>query len=69
MKAQEAIARVVALAAVGAGNEAAQVHASAIKVLGDGKGCATTARDEEHAEALLLVSAVPGWMPPGQVLF
>ena len=49
----QVVPRVVALAAVGTGNEAAEVHSLAIVILGDGKACAATARDQEHAELLL----------------
>jgi len=50
---QQAIARIVTLAAVGAGNEAADVHSAAVVIFGNGKTGAATARDEEHAETLL----------------
>ena len=54
IKLQQAIARVVALAAIGAGNKASDVHAAAVVILGNGKVRAATARDEEHAEFLLV---------------
>ena len=44
---QQPVPRIVALAAVGAGNEAADVHPLAIVVFGDGKGAPTTAGYEE----------------------
>jgi hypothetical protein len=49
-EAEQAVARVVTLATVGAGNEAAKVHSLAVEVLGYSEGPATTARDEEHAK-------------------
>jgi hypothetical protein len=49
-EAEQTVSGIVALAAVGAGDEAAKVHASAIKVPGNRETCATTARDEEHPD-------------------
>jgi len=49
---QQAIARVVTLAAVRAGNEAADMHSAAVVILGNGKRRAATAGDEEHAKVL-----------------
>ena len=46
---EQTIARVVTLAAVGARNEAADVHSSAVVIFGDGKDQAATAGDEGHA--------------------
>ena len=60
---QQAIARVVALAAVGAGNEAANVQSPTIVILSDRKTGAATARDEKHAKSCLvqlLHLSVPG---------
>ena len=48
-EAQHAIFRIVTLAAIGTGDEAANVRAPTIEVLSDGKCSATTAWDEEHA--------------------
>ena len=42
------------LAAIRTGNEAADMRALAVEVLGNGKSRAATAWDEEHA--------VPGWL-------
>ena len=53
---QQAIARVVTLAAVRAGNEAAEVHSLAVVILGNGEGGAATAGDQEHARVLLVAS-------------
>jgi hypothetical protein len=50
---QSAISRIVALAAVGAGNETADVHSLPIEIFGNCKGRATTAGDQEHAEVQL----------------
>lgn len=47
-EAEQAVFGVVTLAAGGARNEAANVHALAVKVFGNRETCATTARDEEH---------------------
>ena len=47
-EAEQTIPGIVALPTVGAGNETADVHAPAIKVVRDSETCATTARDEEH---------------------
>ncbi len=52
VKAEQAIARVVTLAAVRAGNEAPDVHSAAVVILGHGKAGAATARDQKHAKAL-----------------
>ncbi len=49
---QQAIARVVALAAPGAGNEAAEVHSPPVVILSHGKTQAAAARDEEHTKLL-----------------
>lgn len=51
-KTQQAVARVVALAAVGAGNEAAKVHTFAVEVFGYSKGRAAAAGDQKHAKRL-----------------
>ena len=48
-KMQQAVARVMALAACGAGNETAEVHSPAVVFLGNGKGGAAAAGDQEHA--------------------
>ena len=53
-EAEQAVSGVVALAAVGAGDEAAKVHAFAIKVFGNCETCATTARDEEHPDGTVI---------------
>src|SRR5450755_1899119 len=58
---EQAIARVVALAAVRAGNEAANVHSPPVVIFGDGKGRAATAGDEEHAEFPLCCCLIVGW--------
>src|ERR1700687_3123234 len=50
---QQAIAGVVTLTTVGAGNEAADVHSLAVVIPGNGKAGAATARDEEHAKVFL----------------
>src|ERR1019366_6864 len=60
VESQEPIARVVTLAAVGAGNEAAEVHSTAVVILGNGKAGAATARDEEHAKVFLAFRLVLG---------
>jgi hypothetical protein len=57
---EEAIARVVPLAAVGAGNEAADVHSAAVVIFGNGKAGAATTGDEEHAEVFLVCCLVLG---------
>jgi len=49
-KTQQPIPRIMALATIRAGNEAAQVHAVAVEVFGDGKGPAATAGDQQHAK-------------------
>jgi hypothetical protein len=46
---QQPVTRVVALATVRAGNEAADVHPAAVVILGHGKTGAATAWDKEHA--------------------
>ncbi len=51
---QQAIARVVTLAAFGTGNEAADVHSPPVVILGHGKAHAATAGDEEHAKFFLV---------------
>ena len=48
---QHAIPRIMALAAIRAGDEAADVHALVIEVFPDSEGRATTARDQEKAIA------------------
>jgi hypothetical protein len=47
---QQAIARVMAFAALRAGNETANVHSAAVVILGNSKATATTARDDKHAK-------------------
>ena len=47
---KEAVFRVMAFAAAGAGHVAAPGRAFAIVVFGHGEGCAATAWDQEHAE-------------------
>src|SRR5450755_1295567 len=49
---QESIARVVALAAFGAGDKAAEVHSLAVIIFGNGNARAATARDQEHTKFL-----------------
>ena len=51
---KQAAARIVALATIRAGDEAADVHASAVEIFRNSKCRATTARDQEHA--------IPGWL-------
>jgi hypothetical protein len=60
---KQAIARIVPLAALGAGNEAAQVHSLAIIVLGNSEAQAATAGDQEHAEILALRGIRDGRLP------
>jgi len=62
---QQAIARVVALAAVGAENKTAQMHSLAIIILGNGKGCAAAARYEEHAIARWFIGIHQSRIVPG----
>jgi len=50
VESQQPITRVVTPAAVGAGNEAADVHSPAVVILGNGKAGAATARDQKHAK-------------------
>jgi len=53
IEAQKPIPRIVALAAVGARNKAAQMRAMTVKVFRNGKGCAATARNKEHVRMFL----------------
>jgi hypothetical protein len=46
---KQSIARIMALATFGAGDEASQVHAATVIVHSDRKSRSTTARDEENA--------------------
>jgi hypothetical protein len=55
---QQPIARVVTLATLGAGNKAADVHSTAVVILGNSKAGAATARDQEHSEPLLVIHVV-----------
>ena len=48
---ERAIARVVALAAIGAGDEAADVHAFVVEIVRDGESRTATARDEKESIA------------------
>jgi hypothetical protein len=63
-QAEHAVSGVVTLAAGGARNEAAQVHALAIKVFGNRETCATTARDEEHPYWSVLLPVHFQFFPP-----
>ena len=61
---QEPVARIMPLAAIGAGNEAADVHALAIKVFRNSKARATTTWDEEHAHRIpFLLAHLQGFSP------
>jgi len=45
-EAEQAIARIMPLATIWAGNEAAQMHTSPIEFFRNGEGCTATARDQ-----------------------
>jgi hypothetical protein len=62
-EAKQAIARIVPLAALGTGNEAAQVHSLTIIVLGNSEAQAATTGDQEHAEILVFRTIRDGRLP------
>ena len=63
-EAEQTIPGVVALPAVGAGNETADVHALAIKVFGNSKARATTTWNEQHAHRIpFLLAHLQGFSP------
>ena len=60
---QQAIAGIVALAALGTGDEATDVHSRSVVIVGNGKAGATAARNDKHAKVFLVFRIVLGRGP------